>query len=101
MPDAPGPADLVRIVDLAFDYRGDVTLVLADGSRRTGYVGNRDAATPDPYLELLVPGTPRPVRVRYAELRTIHFTGRDAASGKSYAARPERRAGAGEPGARP
>lgn len=91
---APEPADapdLARVVDLAFDYRGDVTVVLADGTERVGYVCNRAAGGADPYLELLGPSGMDPVRIRYADLRTIQFTGKDTASGKSYAAWLERK----------
>jgi hypothetical protein len=91
---APEPAtaeDLARVVDLAFDYRGDVTLVLRDGGERVGYLFNRDGCIAEPFVEILEPAGAQPVRIRYSELRTIHFSGKDTASGKSYAAWLERK----------
>lgn len=78
-------------MELAFDYRGDVTVVRADGTALTGYVYNRDRDAVQPFLELFDP-TGAAHTVPYADIRTIHFTGRDAAAGRSFAAWRERRA---------
>jgi len=76
---------LASIIELAFDYRGNTTLVKRDGTELHGYVFNRDADAPAPYLEMFdLDGGAH--RVPYAEVRTIHFTGKDTAAGKSYAA---------------
>jgi hypothetical protein len=83
----PGPdLPLARIVELAFDYRGNTTVVKRDGTALHGYVFNRDADSPAPYLEMFDAEGGGPHRVPYAEVRTIHFTGKDTAAGKSYAA---------------
>ena len=83
-PDSEMPLD--RIVDLAFDYRGNTTVLKRDGSALRGYVFNRDADAPVPYLEMFDAEGGGPHRVSYADVRTIHFTGKDTAAGKSYAA---------------
>jgi hypothetical protein len=83
-PDAELP--LARIVDLAFDYRGNTTVILRDGVHLHGYVSNRDAEAGTPYLEMFDAEGGGPHRVPYADVRTIHFTGKDTAAGKSYAA---------------
>ena len=83
-PDADLP--LARIVELAFDYRGNTTVVKRDGTEVYGYVFNRDAEAAVPYLEMFDADGGAPHRVPYAEVRTIHFTGKDTAAGKSYAA---------------
>ena len=86
---APEPGaelSLARIVDLAFDYRGNTTVVLQDGATLYGYVCNRDAEAPTPYLEMLDADGAGPHRIPYADIRTVHFTGKDTAAGKSYAA---------------
>jgi hypothetical protein len=83
-PDAALP--LTRIVDLAFDYRGNITIVLRDGATLYGYVSNRDIETPAPYLEMFDGEGDGPHRVSLADVRTIHFTGKDTAAGKSYTA---------------
>ncbi len=83
-PDAELP--LARIVELAFDYRGNTTVVKRDGTELEGYVFNRDSESPTPYLEMFDAEGGGPHRVPYADVRTIHFTGKDTAAGKSYAA---------------
>jgi hypothetical protein len=76
---------LAEVIDLAFDYRGDVTVVLTDGRDLIGYVYNRDRDVTEPYLQLVDPtGTSH--TLRYTEVRTIQFTGRDTAAGTSYEA---------------
>ena len=86
---APEPAadlPLARIVELAFDYRGNTTVVKRDGTELYGYVFNRDAEAAVPYLEMFDADGGGPYRIPFAEVRTIHFTGKDTAAGKSYAA---------------
>ena len=64
----------------AFAYRGDVTLSLADGSERVGYVANlREDA-----LELWRRGETSADAVALAEVRRVAFTGRNTASGRSW-----------------
>jgi len=76
---------LPEVIDLAFDYRGDVTVVRTDGGDLSGYVYNRDRDVSDPYLQLFDPSGVSHT-LRYAEIRTIRFTGRDTAAGTSYEA---------------
>lgn len=76
---------LADIIDRAFDYRGDVTVVMKDGRELTGYVSNRDGEAAEPYLQLLEPSGVAHT-LRYAAIRTIRFTGRDTAAGTSYEA---------------
>jgi hypothetical protein len=83
---------LARVIDLAFDYRGDVTVVRTDGSELVGYLFNRDAEAPQPFVQLFErAGGDRPWTVPYGAIRTIRFTGKDTAAGNSYAAWRERR----------
>lgn len=82
---------LAKVVDLAFDYRGDVTIDKADGSEITGYLFNRDAATQQPFVELFETATGARVTVPYSAIANIRFTGRDTASGQSYEAWKARR----------
>jgi hypothetical protein len=78
-------AKLEQVVDLAFDYRGDVTVTLDSGRALVGYVYNRDGEVPDPYLQMFDPSGDSHV-IRYADIRAVAFTGKDTASGKSYEA---------------
>ena len=81
-PDCP----LERVIDQAFDYRGNTTVVKTDGSRVTGYVFNRRADVADPFIQMFDDTGAGPLRIRYAEIRNIEFTGKDTAAGQSYAA---------------
>ena len=83
-PDVEMP--LARIIELAFDYRGNITVVRRDGTELEGYVFNRDSEALTPYLEMFDADGGGPHRVPYVEVRTILFTGKDTAAGKSYAA---------------
>lgn len=83
----PGPdLPLGAIVDLAFDYRGNTTVVRTDGTEVPGYVFNRNVDVAEPYLELFDLAGAGPFRIPYAAIRTIRFTGKDPAAGNSYAA---------------
>jgi hypothetical protein len=76
--------EITEAVELAFDYRGDVTLTLRSGESVTGYIYNRHAGTTDPYLELFPADRPDAQRIPYADITTIAFTGEDTANGKSW-----------------
>lgn len=77
-------AELVEAVELAFDYRGDVTVSLKAGESISGYLFNRQANGSDSYLELF-PSDSAPARqVRYDQIAAIAFTGEDTATGKSW-----------------
>jgi hypothetical protein len=88
----PGPTlSLGRIIDLAFDYRGNTTVVKTDGSELDGYVFNRSAEAPEPFIQMFDGAGNGPIRIPYREIRTIRFTGKDPAAGNSYAAWLRRR----------
>ena len=78
--------ETAEAVDLAFDYRGDVTLTLQAGESITGYIYNRQVHAGDSYLELYPVDSPDVRRILYAEIATIAFTGEDTANGKSWEA---------------
>ena len=85
---------LAEIVEKAFDYRGNVTLQRQDGSVVIGYVFNRVADAAEPYLQMIDADGGGPFRIRYADILTIRFTGKDPAAGNSFAAWLERKAAA-------
>ena len=78
------PAETAEAVELAFDYRGDVTLELKSGETLTGYVFNRDQAASDPWIEVLSAAAPDSRRIAYRDILSIGFTGVDTANGKSW-----------------
>ena len=77
---------LEEVVDKAFDYRGNVTVVKTDGSETEGYLFNRNADAPQPFVQMFDLSGAGPHTILYREIRTIRFTGRDTAAGNSYAA---------------
>jgi hypothetical protein len=79
-------AELAEAIELAFDYRGDVTLELTSGESVVGYLFNRDAADPAPWIELFPADNPAPRRIAYANVVALAFTGDDTANGKSWEA---------------
>lgn len=76
--------ELIEAVELAFDYRGDVTVTLKSDESISGYLFNRRANGSDSYLELF-PSDSSPARqIRYDQIAAIAFTGEDTATGKSW-----------------
>lgn len=83
---------LEQVIDHAFDYRGNTTLVLADGEERVAYVSNRDASAAEPFVQIFDEAGEGPITIPYADIRTIRFTGKDTAAGKSWEAWVKRKA---------
>ena len=77
---------LDEVIDKAFDYRGNITLVKTDGSETVGYLFNRDRDAAVPFVQMFDANGAGPISIPYADIRTIRFTGRDTATGNSYAA---------------
>lgn len=79
-------AALLDALEKAFDYRGDVTLDLTDGSRVAGYVFDRrrGATLAESFLRLMRAGSDEKVRVSFDRIARVEFTGRDTAAGKSF-----------------
>jgi hypothetical protein len=78
--------ELAEAIELAFDYRGDVTIQLKDGTTVEGYLFNRTPTAIPPLIELFQKGHPDVRILRYSEISAIAFTGNDTASGKSWEA---------------
>jgi hypothetical protein len=88
----PGLADEAEVreaLEKAFDYRGDITLTLKNGSVIEGYIFDRKSGGPalaDCLVRLLPKDRDERVSVRYSEIARIEFSGRDTAEGKSFEA---------------
>ncbi len=83
---APGEAMLAEVIEHAFDYRGDVTLILDDDRQLDGYLFNRSRDVAEPFVQLYERGGAEASTIPYARIRAIRFTGKDTAAGNSYAA---------------
>ncbi|WP_263409289.1 hypothetical protein [Terriglobus tenax] len=83
-------ADEVReALEKAFDYRGDVTVTLKDGTVVEGYVFDRRSGTSltDSFIRILPSkGDRGKVNVAYGDIAALAFTGRDTAAGKTFEA---------------
>lgn len=85
---------LREAVRKAVDFRGDVTLELTDGRAVSGYafdarlggaVGSTNATNPElEEIRILPADAADRARIPLASIRTLRFTGKDAASGKSW-----------------
>jgi hypothetical protein len=76
-------ADRIEAIDKAFDYRGDVTLTLANETLEC-FMFNRDAAARPPRVEVFIKGSDEPRVIPYADVMAIAFSGKDTANGKSW-----------------
>jgi len=91
----PGPdIALADVIERAFDYRGNVTVVRDDDTELVGYLFNRDARTTEPFVQMFDGAGNGPITIPYAAIRAIKFTGRNPAAGNSYAAWLDRKAAA-------
>ena len=71
---------VAELVERAFQYRGDVTVRVNDGSAVTGYLFNRNASASEPFAQLFETQTGREVAVPYHSIAEVLFTGRDTAA---------------------
>ena len=76
--------ELFEVIEAAFDYRGDVTLELRDGTRIVGYVFNRDSKAAEPYIQLFPQEEAGTKAIKYADIMAVAFTGEDTAFGKCW-----------------
>ncbi|ULA63906.1 MAG: hypothetical protein LZF86_110606 [Nitrospira sp.] len=79
-------AETIEAIDLAFDYRGDVTLELRAGESLSGYIYNRHMTGANPAIEIFPADNPVPRKIPYADIAAIAFTGEDTANGNSWEA---------------
>ena len=80
------PDELAEAIELAFDYRGDITVELKSGDRLIGYLFNRTATGDQPTIELFPAASSGTMTIPYCEIAAIAFTGEDTATGKSWEA---------------
>ena len=75
-------------LEKAFDYRGDVTLTLKDNSKIEGYLFDRTTGSSltTSFVRVLPKDSNQKLKICYAEIAALAFTGRDTAAGKSWEA---------------
>ena len=75
-------------LEKAFDYRGDVTLTLKDNSSIEGYLFDRvtGPSLTNSFVRVLPKDSTQKLKIAYADIAGLAFTGRDPAVGKSWEA---------------
>jgi hypothetical protein len=86
VPSLANEEDLRKALEQAFDYRGDVSITRKDGTKIEGYIFDRSAGTrlADSFVRLLPRDGSSKLRISYAEIAALAFSGRDMAAGKSW-----------------
>jgi hypothetical protein len=86
VPPLASAEDLRQALEKAFDYRGDVTLTLKSGERIEAYIFNRleGATLADSFVQYYTPKAPDKLRLSYAQIDRLEFSGKDRAAGKQW-----------------
>ena len=87
IPSLASDDEIRSALEKAFDYRGDVTITLKDGSKVEGYVFDRrsDGSTLQHCRVRLFPkDRQEKLAISYTQIARVEFTGRDTAAGKSF-----------------
>ena len=86
IPELAGDEDLRDALEKAFDYRGDVTITTKDGVRIEAYIFNRATGTTlsDSYVQYFSPKSSGKLKLSYADIARLEFSGKDRAAGKHW-----------------
>lgn len=88
VPELASENDVREALEIAFDYRGDVTITRKDGSKVEGYVFDRrsGATLADSWVRVIPKEAREKVAIPFSDIAAVAFTGRDMAAGKSWEA---------------
>ena len=88
VPEIAREEELRVALEKAFDYRGDVTLTLKDNSKIEGYVFDRVAGNSlaNSFVRVMPKQANQKLRIAYADIAALSFTGKDTAAGRSWEA---------------
>jgi hypothetical protein len=88
IPELATEAEVREALEKAFDYRGDITVTLKDGSKVEGYLFDRrqGATLASSFIRIIPMDNVGKVNVAYSEIAALAFTGRDTAAGKTFEA---------------
>ena len=81
-----------QVIEMAYDYRGNTTIVKTDGTSVEGYIFNRTAEVREPFLEYFDKSGGGPYTLSYSQVANVEFSGKDTAAGKSWEAWQKRKA---------
>ena len=88
IPDLGNEDDVRRVLEKAFDYRGDVTITRKDGSKLEGYVFDRKTGNTlsDSFVRIIPSNAREKLSIAYSDIAALKFSDRDPAAGKSFEA---------------
>jgi hypothetical protein len=88
VPSLASDEELREALEKAFDYRGDVSITRKDGAKFEGYIFDRVSGKnlESSFVRLLPRDSNQRVKIGYAEIAALAFSGRDTAAGKSWEA---------------
>jgi hypothetical protein len=88
IPELAGEDELRAALEKAFDYRGDVTITTKDGAKIEGYVFDRVTAATlvSSFVRVIPKDSSQRLKISYADIAALAFSGRDPAAGKSWEA---------------
>jgi hypothetical protein len=88
IPELAGENEVKQALEKAFDYRGDVTITLKNGSKLEGYIFDRrpGKGLSDSIVRLYPKDSDQKLSITYADIAGLAFTGRDTAAGRSWEA---------------
>ncbi len=83
-PELNTPADVCKALEIALDYRGDITVTKKDGTKGTGFLFNCEPDKPDPFFEYFEKGKDEKSSIFYREVAHLKFSAIDPAAGRSW-----------------
>ncbi|HEX5228263.1 MAG TPA: hypothetical protein VFW44_11160 [Bryobacteraceae bacterium] len=88
IPQLAGEDELREALEKAFDYRGDITVTLKNGTQVEGYIFDRrtGATLAESHVRLFPKNFDSKITIPYSDIQALAFTGRDTAAGKSWEA---------------
>jgi len=88
VPELATEEELRIALEKAFDYRGDVTVTLKDNSKIEGYIFDRvvGSSLSTSFVRVLPQDSNQKLKIAYADIAALAFTGKDTAAGKSWEA---------------
>lgn len=85
-PNLADQAELLKALDQAFDYRGDVTITLKNGQSIEGFIYDRrrGKGLADSIVRMMPVSSEQRINIPYSDIAGLKFTGKDAAHGKTW-----------------
>ncbi len=86
VPELATEQELRAALEQAFDYRGDVTITCKDGTHIEGYIFDRitGPTLAASFVRLLPKDSSQRLKIAYADIAALAFSGRDPAAGRSW-----------------